>query len=256
MSARVVMIASDCDSTRMIYHALDRAVGVEKVVVEGPVPRKTFFERRIKKLGLRTVAGQVLFKAMVDEPLKIRSRARIREIKRQFGLDDSPIPAKVRIDVTSINSPEAIETLRALDPAVVVVNGTRIIAKNVLESIHAPFLNTHAGITPLYRGVHGGYWALAMGDRGHCGVTVHVVDAGIDTGSIVSQALIDPTPADNFSTYPVLQTAAGIPLMIDAVRSALAGTLRQEAAPPGKSRLWSHPTLGQYLKARIENGIR
>jgi methionyl-tRNA formyltransferase len=114
----------------------------------------------------------------------------------------------------------------------------------------------HAGITPLYRGVHGGYWALAMGDRDHCGGTVHLVDPGIDTGEIVAQALIHPTPADNFTTYPVLQIAAGLPLMIDAVRAALAVTLRRRAARAGASRLWSHPTLGQYLRARIENGTR
>jgi folate-dependent phosphoribosylglycinamide formyltransferase PurN len=250
------MIAGDGQSTRFVYHALDRAIGVDRVIVEGPVARKTFFERRIKKLGLRTVAGQVLFKAVVDVPLELASRARVREIQSEFALDDGPIPERARTDVVSINAPEAIAALRALDPAVIVVNGTRIIAKGVLEAVRAPFLNMHAGITPLYRGVHGGYWALAMGDRDHCGVTVHLVDPGIDTGGIVGQALIHPTPADNFTTYPVLQIAAGLPLMIDAVKAALAGTLRQRSAPPGKSRLWSHPTLGQYLRARIENGTR
>ena len=66
-----------------------------------------------------------------------------------------------------------------------------------------------AGITPLYRGVHGAYWALAEGRRDLCGVTVHRVDAGIDTGEVLAQVLIDPTPQDNFVTYPWLQVAEG-----------------------------------------------
>ena len=106
----------------------------------------------------------------------------------------------------------------------------------------------HAGITPRYRGVHGGYWALASGDAAHCGVTVHLVDAGIDTGGILAQALIRPTPVDSFVTYPLLQLAAGLPLLVDAARAGLAGTLRPlpaDAASP--SRLWSHPTLAQWL---------
>src|SRR5438093_9923670 len=46
----------------------------------------------------------------------------------------------------------------------VVVNGTRIISEAVLTASDAVFINMHAGITPKYRGVHGGYWALYNGD--------------------------------------------------------------------------------------------
>lgn len=253
---RVVMVAGNGESTRLVFNGLQRAVGIDKIVIEGPVDRKLFLRRRVEKLGLRTVAGQVLFKAMVVKALELTARARFREIKRQFDLDDGAIPETARIDVSSINSPEAIEHLRALDPAVVVVNGTRIIAKKVLEAVGAPFINMHAGITPLYRGVHGGYWALAKGDREHCGVTVHLVDQGIDTGGILGQALIDPTPADSFVTYGVLQIAAGLPLLVEAVKAALAGTLRSRPGPDGASRLWSHPTLGQYVKSRLLHGTR
>jgi len=130
-----------------------------------------------------------------------------------------------------------------------VVNGTRIISKKVLSSVACPFLNTHAGITPLYRGVHGGFWALANNDAAHCGASVHVVDAGIDTGGIVAQAMIYPTTADNFATYPLLQLAAGLPLLAQAVDDVLAGRLQIRPAPAGPSRLWSHPTLSQYLRA-------
>jgi folate-dependent phosphoribosylglycinamide formyltransferase PurN len=252
----VVIVAGDGQSTRLVFNGLQRAVGVHKIIIEEPVGTTQLLRRRVEKLGLRTVAGQMLFKLMVDKLLRRGSGARIDEIMRQYNLDDRAIPARDYIHVPSINSPEAIEHLRALDPAVVVVNGTRIIAKKVLEAIRAPFLNMHAGITPLYRGVHGGYWALAEGDRAHCGVTVHVVDPGIDTGAIVSQALIDPTPEDTFATYPALQVAAGLPLLVDAVNAALDGSLQRKPPPEGASRLWSHPTLGQYVKARLQNGTR
>ncbi|HEX8349388.1 MAG TPA: formyl transferase, partial [Hymenobacter sp.] len=118
-----------------------------------------------------------------------------------------------------------------------------------------PFLNTHAGITPLYRGVHGGYWALANNDAAHCGVSVHLVDAGIDTGGIIAQALIRPEPEDNFSTYPLLQVIAGMPLLKEAVRAALAGTIQLRPAPEGTSRLWSHPTLAEYKANRRRSGV-
>ena len=50
------------------------------------------------------------------------------------------------------------------------INGTRIISKATLGCVPAVFINTHVGITPTYRGVHGGYWSLVEGERARCGV--------------------------------------------------------------------------------------
>ena len=60
-----------------------------------------------------------------------------------------------------------------------------------LGSLGCPVVNVHAGITPRYRGVHGGYWALAERHPEWVGTTVHLVDPGIDTGAILAQATFD-----------------------------------------------------------------
>ena len=247
-TGRVVIIAGPGAPTHIVYHALNAAVGIYKVIIEQPVPAKQLLKRRVEKLGLPTVTGQLLFKAVVEKPLKVLSAKRQQQIKEQFKLNEAPIPASEVIHVSSINSPEAIAALQELRPDVVVVQGTRIISKKVLQSVPARFINTHAGITPLYRGVHGGYWAMANDDRAHCGVSVHFVDAGIDTGGIIAQALIEPTAEDNFVTYPLLQMAAGLPLLAQAVRDTLQGRVQEIPAPAGKSRLWSHPTLAEWLQ--------
>ncbi len=56
-----------------------------------------------------------------------------------------------------------------------------------LAAIDAPFINYHAGINPKYRGQHPGYWALASDDAENAGVTIHLVDEGVDTGSVLYQ---------------------------------------------------------------------
>lgn len=253
---KIVILAGPGESTDILFHYLDREFGVFRIIVEEPVSQRQLLRRRAEKLGWRTVAGQILFKLLVAAPLGRRSRARQAAIRQQHALRAENLPADRLSRVPSANSPECIALLQAWQPDVVVVNGTRIIAKRVLTSVPCPFLNTHAGITPLYRGVHGGYWALANNDAAHCGVSVHLVDAGIDTGGILYQALIEPTATDNFTTYPLLQLAAGLPLLAQAVRDALGGTLRLQPAPAGPSRLWSHPTLGQYLANRRRTGTR
>ena len=252
---KVVVLAGPGESTDILFHYLDQAFGVHHLIVETPVGQRQLLSRRVEKLGWGVVLGQVLFKLGIASWLGRASSVRQQAIRAAHGLSAGPPPAERLTRVPSVNSPECIALLQALQPDVVVVNGTRIISKKVLAAVPCPFLNTHAGITPLYRGVHGGYWALANGDPAHCGVSVHVVDAGIDTGSILAQAIIKPTPADNFATYPLLQLAAGLPLLAQAVAAALTGELRTRPAPEGPSRLWSHPTLGQYLRARLR-GVR
>ena len=91
-------------------------------------------------------------------------------------------------------------------------------------------------------------------DPERCGVTVHLVDAGIDTGAIVDQAPIKPTREDSFVTYPYLQLAAALPLLVKAVHGALAGALLSKPAT-GKSAVWYHPGLLQYLTGRL-SGVR
>jgi methionyl-tRNA formyltransferase len=252
----IVMLVGEHSVSNIIYHALAQAFSIDAVIREQRASVVTLVRRRLRKLGIRTVAGQLLFAAGIAPILTWSSRRRVRQIIFSNHLDTSEIPPSCTIDVPSVNSDGAISELERLSPRVVVVNGTRIIDEKVLDSVSAIFINTHAGITPMYRGVHGGYWALASGDPGNCGVTVHKVDKGIDTGSIIAQATITPTTKDTFVTYPFLQTASAIPLLIQAVSDALAGNLAELPPPPGRSQLWTHPTAYQYLKKRIMVGVR
>jgi len=255
-SPKIVILAGPGESTNILFHALDAEFGVHRIVVETPISQKQLLKRRVEKLGYATVAGQILFKLLIASTLSNSSQSRLQAIKDQENLDDKPLPESRVIRVPSINSQECIAQLQELQPDIIVVNGTRIISRKVLTSVPCKFINTHAGITPLYRGVHGGYWALANNDPQHCGVSVHLVDPGIDTGAIIAQALIEPTEEDNFTTYPLLQLAAGLPLLKAAVHAALFGELQLRPAPAGQSKLWSHPTLNEYLLNRLRKGIR
>lgn len=249
---RVILLAGPDPTSWAVYQAVSRFARVERVLVERPVSRQRLLLRRARRLGPLTAAGQLLFQMLVAIPLRRLSAGRIREIQRENGLRPDPPPAGLVRHVASVNSPECLDELRQAAPDVVLLNGTRIVSGEVLDSVPARFLNTHAGITPLYRGVHGAYWALVQGRPEHCGVTVHRVDTGIDTGAILGQAVIRPTPRDNFATYPWLQLAAALPLLEEAILND--PPARQP--PPGPSRLWSHPTLWGWLLNRLARGVK
>ncbi len=194
-------------STNILYHSLKSEYNIEAIIQENGVPTKEFLKKRIKKVGFWKVAGQVLFQISIAKILNVTSQKRKKEILENYELNSDPIPSEKVLHVDSVNNAKCISSLQKTNPEIVIVNGTRIISKKVLDSIPVKFINIHAGITPKYRNVHGAYWALVNNDQENCGVTVHEVDSGIDTGNIIYQKTIDVTRRDNFSTYPLLQFA-------------------------------------------------
>ena len=69
----------------------------------------------------------------------------------------------------------------------ILLAGCRLLSRATLAALPCPVLNYHAGISPQYRGMNGGYFALATGDATNFGATVHLVDAGVDTGDVLYQ---------------------------------------------------------------------
>ncbi|TIV10198.1 MAG: formyl transferase, partial [Mesorhizobium sp.] len=115
-----------------------------------------------------------------------------------------------------------------------------------LAKMPCPVLNYHAGIAPKYRGMNGGYWALASGDQGNFGTTVHLVDAGVDTGGVLKQARGKPKTGDTIASYALRQAAFSRDICVEAIGNVLAGRL--ETIDPGlPSKQWYHPTIWFYL---------
>ena len=183
---RVVLLTSEGESGRIAAHYLAARFPSLTVIVETPISRSLLLRRRIKRLGLVRVGGQLAFMLFQRMQQKL-ARSRITEIIRGANLDARWPAGGQIIRVSSVNSAECMRHLQQLQPRAILVMGTRLIAGEVLRSVDAPFINYHAGVTPKYRGVHGGYWAKAEGDDDNFGVTVHLVDEGIDTGTVLYQ---------------------------------------------------------------------
>lgn len=255
MSIKVVMLTGPAISSRFMYNGLKDDLNIVKVIREVPVPMKTIMKNRAKKLGWFNVVGQIAFGMLLLPILRSLSNNQKTQVIQKLGLSDAEISPEKMVDVSSVNAKETIKILKEINPDVVIVNGCRIVSNKVLSAIDAVFINAHEGITPRYRGIHGGYWAMVNNDLEHCGVTVHLVDKGVDTGGILYQATIQPDKKDNFTTYPYYQTAAGIPLMRQAVLDVENHRI-QTKEPKLESQIWYHPTLWQYLWNFILKGVK
>jgi folate-dependent phosphoribosylglycinamide formyltransferase PurN len=249
MKPKIIILARDCDSTNVVYNYLKKYFEIDTVVFERPIPRKKQFLNRAKRLGYINAMSQVVFFLCIAPLLKRFSQKRKREIFNEYALDETGPPEEIIKKIRYANTEEGRSVLKQLNADLIIVNGTRIISKKTLESVSATFINIHTGITPAFRGVHGGYWAVAKGRKNLFGTTIHYVDPGVDTGGIIDQVFVDPLKKDNFYTYPYLQYATVLPVLKQVIQSFVDGN-----KPPTKpavtsdSELWFHPTVFQWLK--------
>lgn len=257
-SKRVSVVAKRGFSTDAIIRALSTSFPDAdiQVIYERRVPRTRLLRRRAARLGWAAAAGQLAFMVLVYPLLARFGATRQKEIEDEVSTSYTEPPRAKVVEVPSVNSAEAKKALADHDPDVVVVSGTRIISRDTLAAVQAPFINMHAGITPAYRGVHGAYWALQEGYPDRVGTTVHLVDEGIDTGRIIEQVCFAPSQRDTFATYPALHVKAGLPALMRAVDAALRGELETKPPPDHPSTLRYHPTIWTYLRGWLGRGVR
>lgn len=257
LDARILLLAGEGFSSRVVAAALQREFGDINVIIEEGRPLRKMLRSRIRMFGWVRGPGQILFRLLVPL-LKRLKRRRIDELQSCFDpWQDFRKPLVKR--VTSVNATATHDLLRDLKPDLVVINGTRILSKKTLLCA-AAFVNMHLGITPKYRGVHGGYWAMTQNDGDDFGTTIHFVDPGVDTGKVLAQGRTKPTHHDSLVTYPLLQLEIGVPLMIECVdryfelgRDQLDESADIEVS--GESKQWYHPTAWEYLWNGITKGV-
>ena len=83
------------------------------------------------------------------------------------------------------NSSNTVEILTSLRPDLLLLGQTGIVKRNIIEIPAKGTLNSHPGILPTYRGIDSAKWAIYYDDYSNVGVSVHWVDTGVDTGSII-----------------------------------------------------------------------
>ena len=90
--------------------------------------------------------------------------------------------------------------VRAHRPDLVVSAGfMKILGPGFLAAVGCPVINTHPALLPAFPGTRGPAAALAYGVK-ITGATVHLVDAGTDTGPVLAQAAVPVEAGDTVAT--------------------------------------------------------
>ncbi len=155
------------------------------------------------------------------------------------GMTLTPPPVKVAaaalgipvIQPEKLRAPEATQQLRDWNPDLIVVTAFgQILRPDVLALPKYGCLNIHASLLPRHRGAAPIQAALLAGDS-ETGISIMQMDAGLDTGPILTQRTI-PIAADDTggSLFEKLSQLGGEVLM-ETIPAYIAGKLAPQPQP-------------------------
>ncbi|TVQ87369.1 MAG: hypothetical protein EA397_18810 [Deltaproteobacteria bacterium] len=156
--------------------------------------------------------------------------------------------------VSDLNDPEAVDAVARSGAQGVVFTGGGLIRQPLLRATPRGVLNCHMGILPRYRGMDVVEWAILEDRWDHVGLTVHLMDDGIDTGPILRKVRVDPTGLKNFTDLRKKLHAAMPSTVATAATEYLSGQLRAQPqqVKDGKQYFIMHPSLQRVSRAKLE----
>ena len=135
------------------------------------------------------------------------------------------------LEPSSPNLPEFVEAMTGLSPDLLLAAGYSQVLREQILSVPRLFpVNFHASLLPAYRGKHPVFWALRNGER-WSGLTVHVMDAGLDTGDILNQVKVRIGEQDSVATLYDRIMDQSVDLVGLLVKDAEEGTLHPRPQP-------------------------
>lgn len=131
----------------------------------------------------------------------------------------------------SLRDEAAVAAIRGYDADVMVVAAYGLILpKTILELPRQGCINIHASLLPRWRGAAPIQRAILAGDT-QSGVTMMQMDAGLDTGPILSVTYCDIDPAETGGTLHDKLARLGATAVVQVLDDLAAGTLVSYAQP-------------------------
>ena len=132
------------------------------------------------------------------------------------------------IQPNSLREPKALEQLRNWEPDLIVVAAFgQILRQEVLDLPPLGILNVHASLLPRWRGAAPIQAAILHSDE-QTGVTIMKMDAGIDTGPLLSQRKVTIEPDETAGGLSQKLAQLGADLLIETMPGYFSGELKPQ----------------------------
>jgi len=178
---------------------------------------------RFGQIVLSALIGHYGIGGVVTQPDRKAGRSRkavISPVKALALEHNLPLlqPGKLREE-------EVVEQLRQLRPAAIVVAAFgQILPSSILSLPSHGAINVHASLLPRHRGAAPIPAAILAGDE-QTGITIMLMDAGLDTGPILSQQSLEITAQDTTTSLTEKLGHLGAELLLVTLPLWLAGEI-------------------------------
>jgi folate-dependent phosphoribosylglycinamide formyltransferase PurN len=189
--ARVVLLTGEGLEHLYVARVLTRSFpnAVKAIVVARPVSgslltRIRGYTRRYSAMQLGSRLTTRAYQAVT------KYGARREEALARILFDNDCPTGHERSDlvrfVVSHNDAQTLQLLDEVKPHIIAVYGTGIIRRDVIRRASVGILNMHTGLSPEYRGSDSVFWAIHNQEPHRIGVTLHLLDEGVDSGAILA----------------------------------------------------------------------
>jgi methionyl-tRNA formyltransferase len=161
-------------------------------------------------------------------------RHSIGALARAEGIADVP--------TASVNDPEFVRRMRALQPDVIVsVAAPEIFRSEILEAANLGCINVHSGRLPVYRGMMPTFWQMRFGEP-NATVTVHEMALKLDAGGVLGTVEVPIREHDSLHRVITETKAEAAHLVIRVLRDLAAGTSSARLLDLENASYYSFPT--------------
>lgn len=198
-------------------HAMTRVVFMGSPEFAAPVLREMAKEPRYQIVGVVTQPDRPAGRGRKLTPPPVKQLA-----------DELGLPA---MQPPKLRAPGAMDQLRAWAPELIVVAAFgQILRPDVLTLPPFGCINVHASLLPRWRGAAPIQAAILAGDQ-LTGVTIMVMDEGIDTGAILSQQELPIGSDDTAGSLAAQLAGLGTGLLLETLPDYLAGEIKPRPQP-------------------------
>lgn len=182
--------------------------------------------------SLRALHAFPLFEVLlvVTQPDKPKGRdlklqpTPVKAAAMELGLPvEQPIKARAA---------EFVEHLKTFRPDLIVVAAYgQLLPQSILDLPKYGCLNVHTSILPKYRGAAPIQWAIIDGEP-ETGVTIMKMDAGLDTGDILTVSKTPIAPEDDAATLHDRLAVIGAKALVETIPAYINGDIKPQPQPP------------------------
>lgn len=147
--------------------------------------------------------------------------------------------------ITEHNSPQTSDIIKSNNIDIAIISGSRILKKNIIDSVNIGIINFHPGLLPEVRGLDALQWALHEGHG--IGVTAHLIDHRIDSGLMLLKREIPLHGDDTIFDLSQRLTDIQADMLPQALRKLSEG--KEKLLPIGEGTL--HGKMPPELEAQL-----